>query len=522
MSIDPKHQIILAYSPKDEYAGTIVRAALVRSFSSSQIITAKQIDDCRSFGAAVVINPSYDDAEITAHFRTNGKKLLLLGDMASKIAEQLQCEITESSKVQRREAELGADEIDGHRQSSASVVWANDHALTQKLQITQRPFIRSDFEDEWNNLGYGSITACGDPWSIACHAQIPEKNLLARIQVDGHDRGAFAALFENNQSAALWINRPVGLIDSFEWAVIETFLGDYRHEDLNCFPYMTDIPKGFDAAVTARLDCDEAITSARALVEFYRDHGFPLSLAVCTKTIQSAEDRQFLRWVADIGGAILSHSVNHLPNWGGQYQTAFEEAISSKATLEALSENVSPVKFAVCPFHQVSEYAASALRDANYQAFVSGSIAGDPAYTIGRSGIVPFTEPTIASHSQQCMLHGDIYRRQGNSMDVYISSFEQHVKTGGVFGYLDHPFSDRYQYGWDSESQRIEPHGNLLSRFKDQGRLWRPNLNDMLSFVTGKSQTKLATTDDGKLWIKQTPLQSNFQISVNWKQGRQL
>ena len=89
MSIDRRNQIIVVYSPEDEYAGKVVCAALVRSFSSAQVETAEQIDDCDLFGTAVLINPRDEYAKTVKRFMTDGRKLLLLGKMGSKVGEQL-------------------------------------------------------------------------------------------------------------------------------------------------------------------------------------------------------------------------------------------------------------------------------------------------------------------------------------------------------------------------------------------------------------------------------------------------
>ena len=98
------------------------------------------------------------------------------------------------------------------------------------------------------------------PWQRAT----PLRSLSSRCPTAR--RWSMPALAETEQGAALWFNRPVGPVDSLEWRVVESFLGDYRPDDLPCFPYVCEIPAGYSAAVCARLDCDEAVGRPAAAV----------------------------------------------------------------------------------------------------------------------------------------------------------------------------------------------------------------------------------------------------------------
>src|SRR5262249_26887143 len=154
---------------------------------------------------------------------------------------------------------------------------------------------------------------------------------------------------------------------------------DYRAGELICWPSLSELPDGYRGAVTMRLDCDEAVASARPLLELYKEAGAPFSLAVVTGLPMGEADLRLLRDVAD-RGAIVSHSVHHWPDWGGSYATARTEALTSRSWLEENIPRSRPVRFAVSPFHQNSVTVSQALADAGYEAFVGGIIRNDPEF----------------------------------------------------------------------------------------------------------------------------------------------
>jgi hypothetical protein len=203
--------------------------------------------------------------------------------------------------------------------------------------------------------------------------------------------------------------------------------------------------------------------------------------------------------VAAGGGAVVAHSVTHAPNWGGSYLAATREARESKAWLEQSSPRSAPVEFAVSPFHQNPIYAVHALADIGYHGFVGGIIANDPEFLLGRAGQVPFVGSPLVSHSAQCMLHGDCYARYGGSIGPYAESFDNHVRGRSIFGFLDHPFSPRYQYGWADEPSRLAAHAQLLAHLGRQDRLWRPNLAAALRFLARRNAVNLSIDGGARL-----------------------
>lgn len=526
-------QLLVLNHERDRYAGEIVAAALRRSFTASQVAAATYDALAGSAlpAATVLVNPGPELAPRLATLLTAGGKGLLLGRISPAIGEQLGLDIRQEPPLDSALADPTIDSHRHHDESPAAIEYGT-HPLAQAAALRRRALCRFDFANEWNNLGFGRITADGGPWSLATTALAAAATPLARLAEHGAVTSKlYAAVYDAPSGAALWFNRAVGPIDSGEWHVVETFFGDYRADALVSLPYLSEIPAGYAAAATMRLDCDEAIQAARPLWELYADAGVPLSLAVPTARRFGSADMALLRDVLRSGGAVVSHSVHHRANWGGNYTVAAEEATRSKADLEQHVGDAGPVAYAVSPFHQNPLYAVHALADAGYRGFVGGIIANDPEFLLGRAGQVPFVESPLVSHSAQCMLHGDCFERYGRDVGPYQESFDNHCRARSIFGYLDHPFSDRYQYGWSDETTRIAAHRRLLDHIGRTSDVWRPSLAGALDFLSRRNQVRLHVEGDGRLaWDglpddgtprteRATPTQRGARLAMNicWK-----
>lgn len=379
-----------------------------------------------------------------------------------------------------------------------------EHELTAALtpELRRRPFTRFDFTDEWNNLGFGRIRTDDSLWAVKGGMRVAGAVELAGIWLDGLSKdpvyaGAYLALLDLPEASVLWCARPVGPVDSVEWSVIERFVCDWRAGDLPCFPCVRQTPFGCKAVVTMRLDCDEDISSARDLFEWYADEGIPFSLAVKTGLPMSDAHMALLRDVLAAGGTLLSHSHTHPYDWGATAEEALAEATASRRWFQVAWPHLAAPVLAVSPFHSNPPYAMQALEQAGFTGVVSGIIHNDPEYLLGRAGIVPFTEGKLVSISQQSMLHGDCYRQQGNRVDVHVQAFEAQYAARGIFGYLDHPFSERYQYGWESRAQRLAAHQRLLASVRSRPDVWFWNQKQCFDFILACSRLLLHMDPDG-------------------------
>lgn len=378
-----------------------------------------------------------------------------------------------------------------------------------------REFERYDFTDEWNNLGYGRITQDDSSYSISDYDLKAENFSEVWGSVVGESFICpYIGIVTTNESAKFIVNRGIGLTDGVEKYLEELFLYDYKWDVYGSIPVLSEIPYGYNSAVTMRIDCDETILSGRYLADLYKEHQVPFSMAITTKNFDNDRCEEFLVRVVSDGGSVLSHSHTHAPNWGGSREKAVWEATTARDKLKEILPADYNFDFVVSPFHQNPQYAVEGLRDAGIKGFVGGIIKNDPEYLVSRASWA-FNVPGIMTHSQQCMLHGDCYHATG--LSVYKESFDNHYKTNTFFGYLDHPFSN-YQYGWYSEEERLKVHDEFLTFLKSYNDVWFANLVDAMSFLWVKVSTKIWVENDQLHWeVPEHSYKNLPDLCVLWK-----
>ncbi|MDQ0202598.1 hypothetical protein [Pectinatus haikarae] len=473
------------YDRKNQYAAQIVYAACIRSFTKMQVCLFFYEDVDMIPKLAILIEPNLE--YIKKFINNMSGKYVILGKPNEYIADLFALKLTEYKYDYLIMKGAESDK------TNLFVKYVSDKKLTNKWYFLKRYFSRYDYADEWNNNGYGAITVLPSyDFSVSCKTDKCEEYSLASVFNDSNDfQSEYLCLKDLSKKSILWMNRKVGPVDSLEWTIIEEFFANYRLENLQCIPYVKEIPAGYQTAVTMRLDCDQAVTSAKRLFELYCDKKMPISLALVTNNNFSSSDWNLINAVTANGGSLLSHSQNHFPDWGGCYTGAYMESLGSRLWLE---KNVGKKKngwFAVSPFHKNPRFAVDALIDSKYSGFVGGIIHNDPQYMLGRSGQVPFISKNFVELSQQCMLHGDCYNRYNKSIKPYIDCFESYYMANGIFGYLDHPSSETYQYGWNSEAERISVHSKLLDYIGQYDNVWKCNIEDALLFIKDRNELQI-------------------------------
>ncbi|KWF27806.1 polysaccharide deacetylase [Burkholderia diffusa] len=443
-------------------AGRYVLAALRRSVSVTQAqpVSRNALRDGAVDIAVAVDLPDIWGAALLEWLHAGSRKLVIFGRLPAAFAAHLgHRDVTWPAgwPAASRSEPAPSHET---RESRAAIHY-RDRAQVLGGDAWRRPFERFDFTDEWNNLGYGAIRGDGSIWALTRPVDAPADTELAAVTVDGERIGSYASLTEFGDASVLWFNRAVGPLDSFEWRLVETFLADHRYDALPCCPVLSEIPAGCDAVVTSRLDCDEDVESARPLWDAYRRLGIPFSLAVNTSNLDDSTHHGILRELLADGGAVLSHTATHAPNWGGSYERALAEGGHSAAMIERATGG--QVRYAVSPFHQSPPYALRALADAGYDGCVGGIIRNDPEFVLARGGMLAGLPEGFIGHSQQCMLHGECMLSSGDPLAVFTQAFDLAYATRTLFGYLDHPFSPRYQYGWPDEATRIDAHERFVA-----------------------------------------------------------
>lgn len=479
-------------------AGSLVLAALRRSVSAAQVqwISGAFLESTAAERIVVIIDPDEATGQHLDAWMLRGPcKLILLGKLPPSLRARLGLSPIAWPADPASWSRSPPAPTYGFAQSAASLRYTSMLARFG-LGPWQRPMERFDFTDEWNNLGFGAVRMDDSPWSLAMPVTANLQSALAEVAINEQAALAYSALVDQGNTSILWFNRQVGPIDTYEWRLVENFIASYRHETLPCHPVISEVPWGYDAAITMRLDCDEDIESARPLWQAYQELGVPFSLAVHTSNLNDNRHHSILREMSAAGESILSHTATHAPNWGGSYEAALHEAYESAGRLQAVTGK--PVRYAVSPFHQSPPYALAALADAGYSGCIGGIIRNDPEFLMARGGFIADLPQGFIGHSQQCMLHGDCMLAEGDPLAIFKQAFDQALAMRTLFGYLDHPFSERYAYGWRDEATRIEMHQQLVAYIRGQAKnpLFMSE-EEALDFLHAKASVNVILTNEG-------------------------
>ena len=494
-------------------------SALVRSCSASQVRQASisQFAACNGRSETdcwVLVDPldAWVDSIIKASTQPYSK-IIVFGKLPQALAQHLGVEVSPLDAMLVEAAKCLPAKPKQFSQSAAAIHYTGVLG-ERKSPISHRPFLRYDFTDEWNNLGYGAITADASIWSLSQTAVLSGLQCLAQVVIENQPVSAYLAVWDTPQCGLLWFNRAVGPVDSQEWCLVEHFIANYRHAELPCWPVLREVPYGYSSAVTMRLDCDEAVESARGLWNTYQELGVPFSLALHAQVLADPLNHTLPVEVLANGGALLSHTATHAPNWGGSYAAAYVEAIDSAKIIRQATGH--QVKYAVSPFHQTPDYARAALSDAGYAGCIGGIIRNDPDFLTARAGTVPGTGRGFIGHSQQCMLHGDCVLEGSEPMAVYKQAFDMAKAGGAFFGFLEHPFSTRYQYGWLTEAQRIAFHRDFLVYIRKTGNALFCNESDAMDFLGQRADISIVSIEGG-FYVNQSQQATRWNVGVEYR-----
>ncbi|MDO6388177.1 hypothetical protein [Uliginosibacterium sp. 31-12] len=503
---------VLADYPRHESAA-LVLAALRRSVSHSLAVHCAPAA-LGHFDVALTIDPSDAAGELLAQWLVERpRKLIVFGRLPAGLKSHFGVQTCAWPEPTDAWARSPSAPSRGQSESAGRVRYLPD-AASLGAAGWERALERFDFTDEWNNLAFGAIRAEGSRWSLAEAVRAPDGAELARVEVGDQALTSYAARFTLAASNVLWVNRSVGTIDSFEWRMVEHFLAHYQSDALPCVPVLSELPWGYDAAITMRLDCDEDITSARPLWLAYREMGVPLSLAIHTSNLLHDAHYPFLREFCEHGGVLMSHTATHAPNWGGSYEAAFAEGRESRNRILAAT-GVS-VDYAVSPFHQSPHYALQGLCDAGYSGCIGGIVRNDPEFLLARGGELAGLPQGFVGHSQQTMLHGDCMLAEGDQLAIFKASFDRALETRTLFGFLDHPFSERYAYGWPDETTRIQAHCDLIAHIR--GKAQAPCFMDeceALDFLRARAAISLLHNE--RSFAVQLPQAHAFGFGVEYR-----
>jgi len=259
-------KIAVFASEKSSHAASIVTASLIRSFSHAQICQLTSLENLSSqIKAIVIINPGEAEFKQVQDRLDSGLKLILLGALEDCWAALLGVQIVDFPLADAA-GDTVVEDVTGHYSHSLWGIRYCQHELTNQVPYQIRYLSRYDFTDEWNNHGYGRVLLHeDDEYAISqCVQCAADGQELSWIENETGDRiSAYCVQRDEEALSLLWCNRAVGLVDSLEWTILENYLGNYRSGELFCFPYLMEVPAGFTGVCTMRLDCDQAVASAR-------------------------------------------------------------------------------------------------------------------------------------------------------------------------------------------------------------------------------------------------------------------
>lgn len=81
-----------------------------------------------------------------------------------------------------------------------------------------------------------------------------------------------------------------------------------------------------------------------------------------------------------------------------------------------------------------------------------------------------------------------------------------------IFGYLDHPFSNEYQYGWLSEDERLNAHFKLLTTLK-KWNIKFFSLCDAMKYVYERSKTNIIDDNGRYILSNRNELGYSYNLS---------
>jgi hypothetical protein len=116
------------------------------------------------------------------------------------------------------------------------------------------------------------------------------------------------------------------------------------------------------------------------------------------------------------------------------------------------------------------------------------------------------------------MLHGDCLMEDGDPLAIYKAAFSDARRGHSIFAYLDHPFSSRYSYGWESEVDRSEAHARLLDFFQAEGgRLLFMSETECLDFIAMKSACAIVWPSDGQRFAVEGAIPGRFALAAGYR-----
>lgn len=509
--------MIYFYSQKSVLNTNLVYMALIRSFTKSQVIIFNDYKHLQLKKIRILVSCEITDEliELIDNIKTNKVKILLFGNINNKIIKTLKLQNIKiiSDKFNYDSGHTACLTTENKSFESDIKVIYNENLFLKTSSFLNRSIERYDFTNEWNNQNFGKINFTDDFWSVSQIIEISGPSEVAYLY-DKKKKIKISSYvgFWNADNLILWVNRAANFIDSYEWRIIENFICNFENNNFANLPLINEIPFGYNSCSTMRVDCDEDVKSAENLHNFYYSKNVPFSYAIVGKIL----DNKNISYLKNIKYPkfLLSHSYSHKENWGDSLEECNKEIINNHQLIKSKFDI--DVKYAVSPFHQTNDNSIKALSNNNYKGVVGGNIKNNPAFIYSKGGLVN-NNINFIFHTQQCMLHGDCLLLDNKNILInYEKSINLAIYANAIFGYLDHPFSIRYKYGWRSESFRISIHEKIINYLNRKFNLFLNEI-EALDFLYDKSFITVYNDESGFFLKKNSKQKFNYSIELKNK-----
>ncbi len=491
---------------------SLIHSSFQRSFGKSQINYLKNIKKKQSgihiFLESISKNANIDFQEL---IKLGGNKIILNGKLNNEIKEILNIKILMSNFDY--EKTIPANSLKPSISRSKINFNQNLNYLIPFLkEIKERPLWRYDFDLEWNNTFCGNITNENKILNLSHNCFLIEGKNVAFIKNSKDQNIPLISEFELNGNIIIWINRNLSLVDLPEWKIIEEFISNGYFREYPCIPYISEYSSSDNGLITMRLDCDEDIESARKIFEIYKINDLPISLAITTNQIK---ENQFIsslpKEVIDYGGTILNHSHSHPINWGGSKDNIKKEIITSNNIIKK-SFGIK-AEYAVSPFHHLTWAALEVLNELNFKGVIAGISSSHHEFLIIKGGSIHETLD-ILLHSQQCMIHGDCLTNT-RTVDSYLNAFSLYSNLGFSSGYLDHPISERYDYGWKNLKRQVKTHQQTIEYLLNKNIKFISQ-KELFQRFAAKEKIQLKTINKNNFYYFEIKNESKFCLSISF------
>ncbi|MAN34781.1 MAG: hypothetical protein CMF89_00030 [Candidatus Marinimicrobia bacterium] len=510
--MDNKINFYNHYSYEKYSIQSLICSSFRRSFGKSQINNFKNIKKKQS-GVHIFLESFSKNANIDFQelIKLRGNKIILNGKLNDQIKEMLSIKILNSNFDY--EKPIPANSLKPSISSSKITFNQNLNYLKPFLkEIKERPLWRYDFDVEWNNNFCGNISNENKILNLSHNCLLIKGKNVAFIKNSKNQYIPLISEFEINGNIIIWINRNLSLVDLPEWKIIEEFISNGYFKKYPCIPYLSEYSSSENGLITMRLDCDEDIESARKIFEIYKYHNLPISLAITTNQIK---ENQFIsslpKEVNDYGGTILNHSHSHPINWGGSKDKIKEEIITSNNLIKK-SFGIT-TEYAVSPFHHLTWEALEVLSELDFKGVIAGISSSHHEFLIIKGGLIN-EKLDILMHSQQCMIHGDCLTKT-RKIDSYLNTFSLYSNLGFSTGYLDHPISERYDYGWINFERQVKTHQQIIEYLLNK-KIKFIGQKELFQRFAAKEKIKIKIINQNDFYSLEIKNENNICLSIKF------